>query len=32
MVMSLKNDQPHCYGEDHVSPHKDWLRTIIALR
>jgi hypothetical protein len=22
MLMSLKNDQPHCYDDDHVSPHK----------
>jgi hypothetical protein len=24
MLISLKNDQPHCCGEDHVSPHKDY--------
>jgi hypothetical protein len=24
MLMSLKNDQPRCYGKDHVSPHKDY--------
>jgi hypothetical protein len=24
MLMSLKSDQPHCYGEDRVSPHKDY--------
>jgi hypothetical protein len=24
MLMNLKNDQPHCYGEDHISPHKDY--------
>jgi hypothetical protein len=24
MLMSLKNDQPRCYGEDRVSPYKDY--------
>jgi hypothetical protein len=24
MLMSLKNDQPRCCGEDHISPHKDY--------
>jgi hypothetical protein len=24
MLMSLKNDQQRCYGEDPVSPYKDY--------
>jgi hypothetical protein len=24
MLMGLKSDQPRCYSENHVSPHKDY--------